>query len=74
MNTGEGTKRQWSTKHYTANYRFPNANALKSGEKPRCSGRVFSSFPTNDTHCLTLVITPAISHEREKGGIKTTIS
>jgi hypothetical protein len=33
MNTGEGTKRQWSTKHYTANYKFPNANALKSGGK-----------------------------------------
>ena len=36
---------------------------LKTGGELRCSGRVGSSCPTSDTHCVHLVTNPVISHE-----------
>jgi len=43
--------KQWSTKHYTENYRSSNTNPTKTGGELKCSGRVSSSSP-----CVTPVM------------------
>ena len=56
--------KQRSTKHTYITKDRVTRTPLQTGGELKCSGRVSSSCPTNDTRRVNLVTNPVISHER----------
>ena len=44
--------KQWSTKHYTGNYKWNRTIPIETVDALRCSIRIFNSCSTSDTCCL----------------------
>jgi hypothetical protein len=44
--------KQWSTKHYTGNYKWNRTIPIETVDGLRCSIMIVNSFSTNDTCCL----------------------
>jgi hypothetical protein len=65
-------RKQRSTKHHTENKRSSNKNPIKTGGVLMRSEKSSSSCTTCDTHRVTLVTNPVISHEGGKDRIVIT--
>jgi hypothetical protein len=62
--------KQWSTKHYTVNYKWNRTIPIETVEEHRCSIRIVNSFSTNDTCCLSDVLSINKTFDTNVAGVK----